>query len=164
MEYKNMNEKEIRTTFDKLTLYGLDLLYEVVEAWQFNYEEDGKILKKAYIDVLEVKSYDNFDENNEPSVKVRRLKKSLADLNEKELAFLEDLLELDPFEVFIDNPYTSNEKEDIGISQYEEMCKHVRNERNKRESLNVRTKKLFYKRYTKSMNSSDCREIRPYSF
>jgi hypothetical protein len=52
-------------------------------------------------------------------------------MDSKQLSFIEEILEIDPYDVFGDNPYMSYDidedlqKEYVGVSPYEEICGYV---------------------------------------
>ena len=170
MEYKNLTKGEIETIFDKMNGYGLDLLKDVIEAWQFNHEEDGSILKNAFDDMYDMKLNAEKDEYKTPLSLTRGLKKSLKSMEDFELAFLEELLELDPYEVFGDNPYVSYDvdedynMENIGVNPYDEIRRYVMEERKFRTDSNP-VNVMFSKRFKKSMSLKNSNiSIRPYSF
>lgn len=160
--FKNLSKGEIETVFDKLTYYGLDLLGDVIEAWQYDHEEDSTILKKAYVEILEIKEHDEMDEYNTPRTIVNGLKKSLVSMTDKELKFLEDLLDLDPSEVFQENPYTDYKDEEIdfeaetvGVNPYKEISEYVSNERERRLKVCLNSSSLFRGRFKCSMSKTN---------
>ena len=151
--FRGLAKGEIETVFDKLTGYGLDLLGDVVSAWQYDHEEDSKILMNAYLDMRAVKEHDERDAYITPLSQV-------SELTEKELQFMEDILEIDPYN---DNPYTNNknyegqedfESETVGINPYDEIRKYVDQERQFRFEVSNNSSNLFYKRYYVSMLNS----------
>ncbi len=160
MEYKKLTKDEIETVFDKMTGYGLDLLQDVIEAWQYDHEEDGKILKQAYNDIRQNKKESEYGLSTPRSL-IIGVKKSLKDMDSKQLSFIEEILEIDPYDVFGDNPYMSYDidedlqKEYVGVSPYEEICGYVNKERERRLSYFVNTGDLFDKRYKKSMGEKN---------
>jgi len=156
MTYKNLTKEEMKTVFNKMTGYGLDLLGDVIEAWQFNHEEDGTLLKKVYDDVRESKKQQEFEENTTAYSQIIGLKNSLKNMDGRQLTFIEDILELDPYDVFGNNPYLVDEdedyqKENIGVNPYREICEYVNRERERRLSYFVNTADLFDQRFKKSM-------------
>ena len=159
--FKGLIKGEIESVFDQLNGYGLDLLSDVISAWGYDHEEDSEMLINEYNDMRELKEDEEKNEYLPPLAKIRGLKKALSNLTEKELQFLEDLLEIDPY---MDNPYTNYKKyegqepfdiETVGINPYDEIRRYVEYERNQRFKTSNNTSVLFATRYNRSMHKNE---------
>ena len=104
--FKGLTENQIASIFDQLNMYGMNLLFPTVLAWEYDHEEDASILRRAYDDMLELKEDNPKEEYRTPRSNVFGLRKALSGLTNKELNFIDKLLELDPDDVFVNNPYT----------------------------------------------------------
>ena len=104
LTYKGLTREELRNVFDSLNLYGMESLVSVIEAWQYEYEEDGTILKEVFDSVKEEKERNLNNRDRNPISDREELRRSLSALSDKEFDFIGDLLELDPDEVFMHNP------------------------------------------------------------
>ena len=103
--FKGFTKGQIESVFDQLNMYGMELIFSTVEAWQYDHSEDASILREAYDDMFELKKNDSNEENRKRITDRRRLMKSLIGLSDNEFNFVDALLELDPDDVFVNNPY-----------------------------------------------------------
>ena len=179
--FKGLTENQIASIFDQLNMYGMNLLFPTVLAWEYDHEEDASILRRAYDDMLELKEDNPKEEYRTPRSNVFGLRKALSGLTNKELNFIDKLLELDPDDVFVNNPYTDyNENDDYYDYEYsneneiryptarEIMQKFVNVEKETRKDKKLyaktassktisttpsepKTAELFSKRYEKSL-------------
>lgn len=148
-KYMNLKVKEMEKLFKKINSYGLGLLEGSIEALQYNYDEDASLLKEAYTNAIAVREI--VDKDQEQSLPVKRaiLRKSLKKITDKELKFMNDLLELDPSDVF-NNPYNSTNYDiNSGFNKdpYYEIRSYVIDEENVRK-MKKNTKKSKIKKLT----------------
>ncbi len=118
LTYKGLTREELRNVFDSLNIYGMESLASVIEAWQYEYEEDGTILKEVFDSVKEEKERNLSNRDRNPISDREELRRSLSALSDKEFDFIGDLLELDPDEVFMHNPM----EEYYGVEYVEDAC------------------------------------------
>ena len=139
-KYMGLTQNEMEVLFKKLNCYGLGLLSDTVEALQFNYDEDGELLKNAYNNAYAQREVEEGLNTQELNVKKAILRKSLKKLNKKELIFLKNVLDTDPIDVF-NNPYSRNNDYNSIIENdcHYEMSVYVNDETYKR-SLNKKLK------------------------
>lgn len=141
-KYMNLKVKEMEELFKKINSYGLGLLEGSIEALQYNYDEDASLLKEAYTNAIAVREIVDRDQEQSLPVKITILRKSLKKITDKELKFMNDLLELDPSDVF-NNPYNSTNYDiNSGFNKdpYYEIRSYVIDEENDRK-MNKNTKK-----------------------
>ena len=146
-KYMNLKVKEIEELFKKINSYGLGLLEGSIEALQYNYDEDASLLKEAYTNAIAVREIVDRDQEQSLPVKITILRKSLKKITDKELKFMNDLLELDPSDVF-NNPYNSTNYDiNSGFNKdpYYEIRSYVIDEENDRK-MNKNTKKSKIKK------------------
>lgn len=105
--YKGLTMDELKTIFDSFNMYGLELLAPVVEAWQYEHEDDGEVLKEAFDSVYEEKEENQHNRERNFVDDQEGLKRTLRSLNNKEFEFVGELLELNPDDVFMHNPMES---------------------------------------------------------
>ena len=148
-KYMNLKVKEMEKLFKKINSYGLGLLEESIEALQYNYDEDASLLKEAYTNAIAVREIVDRDQEQSLPVKIAILRKSLKKISDKELKFMNDLLELDPSDVF-NNPYNSTNYDiNSGFNKdpYYEIRSYVIDEENVRK-MKKNTKKSKIKKLT----------------
>jgi len=148
-KYMNLKVKEMEKLFKKINSYGLGLLEGSIEALQYNYDEDASLLKEAYTNAIAVREIVDRDQEQSLPVKIAILRKSLKKITDKELKFMNDLLELDPSDVF-NNPYNSiNYDINSGFNKdpYYEIRSYVIDEENVRK-MKKNTKKSKIKKLT----------------
>ena len=146
-KYMNLKVKEMEELFKKINSYGLGLLEGSIEALQYNYDEDASLLKEAYTNAIAVREIVDRDQEQSLPVKITILRKSLKKITDKELKFMNDLLELDPSDVF-NNPYNSTNYDiNSGFNKdpYYEIRSYVIDEENDRK-MNKNTKKSKIKK------------------
>lgn len=148
-KYMNLKVKEMEKLFKKINSYGLGLLEGSIEALQYNYDEDASLLKEAYTNAIAVREIVDRDQEQSLPVKIAILRKSLKKITDKELKFMNDLLELDPSDVF-NNPYNSTNYDiNSGFNKdpYYEIRSYVIDEENIRK-MKKNTKKSKIKKLT----------------
>lgn len=101
--YRGLKIEEIENIFKKLSLYGLDLFGDSIEALQYEHDEDGAILKKAYENARDYKISTEGIDRSKTEKKIEILEDILKELEEDEIEYLNELLETDPIDVF-NNP------------------------------------------------------------
>lgn len=128
-KFNGLTQEELEELFNKLNLYGLYLLRGTAEALLYNHDQDGLIFNKAYVNVCAKKELEEYYHFQSLEVKRSILTKSLKKLSDKELEFLDKILEIDPNEVF-NNPY--NEELFDDNDDYNRINDYVSKEKNKR--------------------------------
>lgn len=147
--FKDLSENDIEIILDELNIYGLELLEKVIYAWQYNCNDNSKVLKEAYKNVL---SYKEEQKDRTFYSDRKLLRKSLQGMTHRELKFLEELLSINPKEVI-------NNKSHLEDYSYEKISKFVDEERKNRINNNP-----FNKRFNKSMSLKNTGlSIKPYS-
>ena len=134
--YLGLTAKQMEKLFKKINCYGLNLLEESINAWQYDHHENGELLKGSYNNALATREVVDRDFEKTQTVKKAILRKSLEKLTEKELKFMEDLLEVEPCEV--DNSFI--------MDGYYEINSYIIDEGNRRKynaiKKRIKTKKL----------------------
>ena len=175
--FKRFTKDQIESVFDQLNLYGLELLMITVLAWEYNHEEDASILGDAYFDMYELKENDPNEEYRTPYSNRRGLKASLIKLENKEIEFLDELLDLDPNDVFVNNSYyDANDYEDVTVTSEQYIFrKYLEIAKLEKEKIEAAKKllltgysdeaKKFNLRFKRSMNNKKTPGgFNPYSF
>lgn len=148
-KYMGLTQNEMEELFKKINSYGLGLLEGSIEALQYNYDEDGELLQNAYNNAYAQREVEEGLNTQGLNVKKAILRKSLKKITDKELKFMNDLLELDPSDVF-NNPYNSTNYDiNSGFNKdpYYEITSYVIDEENVRK-MKKNTKKSKIKKLT----------------
>ena len=172
--FKGFTKGQIESVFDQLNMYGMGLLSETVLAWEYDHEEDASILREAYDDMLELKEDDPKEEYRTPYSDRRGLKASLTNMEDDEIEFLDKLIELDPNDVFVNNPYyDESDYEDVPVKSTQDIFRKNLEEAKlniaKRKLLKIKSlsdeAKKFDLRFKRSMNNKKTPGgFNPYSF
>ena len=170
--FKGFTKGQIESVFDQLNMYGMELIFSTVEAWQYDHSEDASILREAYDDMLELKENDPNEENRKKITDRRRLMKSLIGLSDNEFNFVDALLELDPDDVFVNNPYyDESDYGDVSVTSEQDILKEfveeakIEREKNRIKEYVPNTAKKFNLRFRRSFDKNRPEDgFSPYSF
>lgn len=172
MKFKGFTKGQIESVFDQLNLYGLELIHTTVLAWEYEHSENSNILIEAYNDMFELKEQDQNEEYRTPLSNKRGLTKALLELSDNEFNFVDALLELNPDDVFVHNPYDNmGDYEDTpSISEQDILRKYVEEAKIEREKRRIKesvpnTANKFSLRYKRSFDKDRPLDgFNPYSF
>lgn len=167
--FKGFTKGQIESVFDQLNMYGMELLSETVLAWEYDHEEDASILREAYDDMFELKENDPREEYRTPYSNKRGLKSSLTNMEDNEIEFLDKLIELDPDDVFVQNPYyDESDYEDVSVTSEQDIFRKYLEEAKlyiaKRKLLKMKSFSEDAKKFDLRFNRSMTKKKIPGSF